>query len=74
MCVIVHTICFFLSKICSFTLPFALLFAVRFVSSVLPPGSEDLKGNEVETIIAFKNALGLEDPDAAALHMEVFLN
>ncbi|CAI0399640.1 unnamed protein product [Linum tenue] len=43
----------------------------RFVSSVLPPGSEDLKGNEVETIINFKNALGIDDPDAAAMHMEI---
>ncbi|CAI0549087.1 unnamed protein product [Linum tenue] len=43
----------------------------RFVSSVLPPGSEDLKGNEVETIINFKKALGIDDPDAAAMHMEI---
>ncbi|XXG39938.1 hypothetical protein AAC387_Pa01g0770 [Persea americana] len=43
----------------------------RFVSSVLPPGSENLKGNEVETIIKFKNALGIDDPDAAAVHMEI---
>lgn len=44
------------------------------MSSVLPPGGEDLKGNEVETIIKFKNALGIEDPDAAAMHMEVKSN
>ncbi|XP_052194994.1 protein TIC110, chloroplastic [Diospyros lotus] len=43
----------------------------RFVSSVLPPGSEDLKGNEVETIIKFKSALGIDDPDAATMHMEI---
>eukprot|EP00262_Sarcandra_glabra_P000062 TRINITY_DN1007_c0_g1_i1.p1 TRINITY_DN1007_c0_g1~~TRINITY_DN1007_c0_g1_i1.p1 ORF type:complete len:1009 (+),score=231.90 TRINITY_DN1007_c0_g1_i1:113-3139(+) len=43
----------------------------RFVSSVLPPGNENLKGNEVETIIKFKNALGIDDPDAAAVHMEI---
>ncbi|KAF5954351.1 hypothetical protein HYC85_007207 [Camellia sinensis] len=43
----------------------------RFVSAVLPPGSEDLKGNEVETIIKFKNALGIDDPDAAAMHVEI---
>ncbi|KAJ8751342.1 hypothetical protein K2173_016530 [Erythroxylum novogranatense] len=43
----------------------------RFVTSVLPPGGEDLKGNEVETIINFKNALGIDDPDAAAMHMEI---
>ncbi|KAJ4837864.1 hypothetical protein Tsubulata_019747 [Turnera subulata] len=43
----------------------------RFVASVLPPGSEDLKGNEVEMITEFKNALGIEDEDAAAMHIEV---
>ncbi|CAN1266358.1 Protein TIC110, chloroplastic [Linum perenne] len=43
----------------------------RFVSSVLPPGSQELKGNEVETIINFKNALGIDDPDAAAMHLEI---
>nr|DAD24411.1 TPA_asm: hypothetical protein HUJ06_025875 [Nelumbo nucifera] len=43
----------------------------RFVSSVLPPGGENLKGNEVETIIKFKSALGIDDPDAAAVHMEI---
>ncbi|KAL2488562.1 protein TIC [Forsythia ovata] len=43
----------------------------QFVSSVLPPGSEDLKGSEVETIIKFKNSLGIDDPDAAAMHMEI---
>ncbi|XP_010256257.1 PREDICTED: protein TIC110, chloroplastic-like [Nelumbo nucifera] len=43
----------------------------RFVSSVLPPGSENLKGNEVDTIIKFRSALGIDDPDAAAVHMEI---
>lgn len=43
----------------------------RFVSSVLPPGNEDLKGTEVETIVKFKNALGIDDPDAANMHVEV---
>ncbi|KAG8387928.1 hypothetical protein BUALT_Bualt02G0072300 [Buddleja alternifolia] len=43
----------------------------RFVSAVLPPGNEDLKGDEVETIIQFKNSLGIDDPDAAAMHMEI---
>ncbi|KAF9594954.1 hypothetical protein IFM89_035524 [Coptis chinensis] len=42
-----------------------------FVSSILPPGGENLKGNEVETIIKFKSALGIDDPDAAAVHMEI---
>ncbi|PKU65373.1 Protein TIC110, chloroplastic [Dendrobium catenatum] len=43
----------------------------RFVSSVIPPGAENLKGNEVEAIIKFKNALGIDDPDAASVHMEI---
>ncbi|CAI9107113.1 OLC1v1006401C1 [Oldenlandia corymbosa var. corymbosa] len=43
----------------------------RYLSSVLPPGSEDLKGDEVEKIMKFKSALGLDDPDAAAMHMEI---
>nr|AAG13554.1 putative chloroplast inner envelope protein [Oryza sativa Japonica Group] len=44
----------------------------RFLYSVLPPGDEDLKGDEVQTIIKFKNALGLDDVDAANMHMEAF--
>ena len=43
------------------------------MSFALPPGSEELKGDEADTIINFKNALGIDDPDAAAMHMEVFL-
>ncbi|XAR58860.1 hypothetical protein NMG60_11014426 [Bertholletia excelsa] len=43
----------------------------RFVSATLSLGSEDLKGNEFEAIIRFKNALGIDDPDAAAMHMEI---
>ncbi|KAF6152633.1 hypothetical protein GIB67_008070 [Kingdonia uniflora] len=42
-----------------------------FILSVLPPGSEPLKGNEVEAIIKFKDALGLDDPDAASVHIEI---
>ncbi|XP_072984067.1 protein TIC110, chloroplastic isoform X2 [Typha latifolia] len=42
-----------------------------FVSSVLPPGGENLRGNEVEIIIKFKQALGIDDPDAANVHMEI---
>lgn len=45
----------------------------RFVSSVLPPGSQGLKGDEVDVIVKFKNALGMDDPEAAAMHMEVLL-
>ncbi|KAL0458855.1 UNVERIFIED_CONTAM: protein, chloroplastic [Sesamum latifolium] len=46
----------------------------RFVSAILPPENEDLKGDEVETIIKFKSSLGIDDPDAAAMHMEVALH
>jgi hypothetical protein len=42
-----------------------------FVYSVLPPGHENLKGTEVEAIIKFKRALGLDDVDAANMHMVV---
>ncbi|XP_016166235.1 protein TIC110, chloroplastic [Arachis ipaensis] len=43
----------------------------EFVSSVLPPGGEELKGDEVDRIISFKNSIGIDDPDAAAMHMEI---
>lgn len=43
----------------------------RFVTGVIPSGNDDLKGDEADTIIMFKNALGLEDPDAAAVHIEI---
>lgn len=45
----------------------------RFVQSVLPPGNEELNGSEVDSIIRFKSALGIDDPEAAAMHMEVLL-
>jgi len=38
---------------------------------VIPPGGEELKGDEVDRIVNFKNSLGLDDPDAAGVHMEV---
>ena len=38
---------------------------------MLPEGSDDLKGDEVETIVKFKNALGIDDPEAANMHIEV---
>ncbi|XP_057549314.1 protein TIC110, chloroplastic [Amaranthus tricolor] len=44
---------------------------LRFISSVLPSGNENLKGDEVETIIKFKNGLGIDDPDAANMHIEL---
>ncbi|XP_004296031.1 PREDICTED: protein TIC110, chloroplastic-like [Fragaria vesca subsp. vesca] len=43
----------------------------RFVTSVIPPGSEELRGDEVDTILNFKNALGIQDPEAASMHMEI---
>ncbi|MCH83628.1 protein TIC110 chloroplastic-like, partial [Trifolium medium] len=42
-----------------------------YVFSVIPPGGEELKGDEVDRIVNFKNSLGLDDPDAAAVHMEI---
>ncbi|KAJ0547432.1 hypothetical protein HanOQP8_Chr08g0291311 [Helianthus annuus] len=43
----------------------------RYVLSVLPSDGEDLKGDEADIIIKFKNSLGIDDPDAAAMHMEI---
>ncbi|KAM1099304.1 hypothetical protein TB2_005799 [Malus domestica] len=43
----------------------------RFVTSVLPPGAQELKGDEVDTIVSFKNSLGIDDPEAASMHMEI---
>ncbi|XP_045827336.1 protein TIC110, chloroplastic-like [Trifolium pratense] len=43
----------------------------EYVFSVIPPGGEELKGDEVDRIANFKNSLGLDDPDAAAVHMEI---
>ncbi|WVZ59445.1 hypothetical protein U9M48_009585 [Paspalum notatum var. saurae] len=43
----------------------------RYIYSVLPPADEDLKGTEVQAIIKFKRALGLDDVDAANMHMEI---
>ncbi|KAJ9565110.1 hypothetical protein OSB04_001076 [Centaurea solstitialis] len=34
-------------------------------------GGEDLNGDEADIIIKFKNSLGIDDPDAAAMHMEI---
>ncbi|GAY58894.1 hypothetical protein CUMW_190310 [Citrus unshiu] len=45
--------------------------ASKFVTSVLPPGGEDLRGDEVDKIVQFKKALGIDDPDAAAMHVEI---
>ncbi|XP_057442164.1 protein TIC110, chloroplastic [Lotus japonicus] len=43
----------------------------EFVSSVFPPAGEDLRGDEVDRIVSFKNSLGIDDPDAANMHMEI---
>lgn len=45
----------------------------RYVSAVLPMGSEELRGDEAQAIIKFKNALGIDDPDAASMHIEVLV-
>ena len=57
----------------TFLVIFSINLSFKFVSFALPPGSEELKGDEADTIINFKKALGIDDPDAAAMHMEVFL-
>lgn len=38
---------------------------------MLPTEGQSLKGDEVAKIVKFKNALGIDEPDAAAMHMEV---
>ncbi|CAM6105340.1 unnamed protein product [Calypogeia fissa] len=43
----------------------------RFITNTIPPGNEDLEGDEADEIIKFKNALGLEDPEAASVHIEI---
>ncbi|CAN4128372.1 unnamed protein product [Withania somnifera] len=43
----------------------------RYVSAVLHTRTEELRGDEVDSIIKFKNALGIDDPDAADMHMEI---
>ncbi|KAJ0236048.1 Protein TIC110 [Hirschfeldia incana] len=43
----------------------------RYVTSVLPAEGQSLKGDEVEKIVKFKSALGIDDPDAASMHMEI---
>ncbi|CAI5513105.1 unnamed protein product [Closterium sp. Naga37s-1] len=42
----------------------------KFVSSVIPPGNEPLRGDESDLISRFKASMGLEDEDAAAAHIE----
>ena len=49
-----------------------LCILIRYVTSVLPAEGQSLKGDEVEKIVKFKSALGIDDPDAASMHMEVF--
>ena len=49
-----------------------ILILVRYVTSVLPAEGQSLKGDEVDKIVKFKSALGIDDPDAASMHMEVF--
>ncbi|KAH0862016.1 hypothetical protein HID58_079227 [Brassica napus] len=42
-----------------------------YVTSVLPAEGQSLKGDEVDKIVKFKSALGIDDPDAASMHMEI---
>ena len=41
-----------------------------YMQSVLPGNDEPLKGDEHLKLLAFKDGLGLEDSDAAAVHIE----
>eukprot|EP00271_Cylindrocystis_brebissonii_P002637 TRINITY_DN13403_c0_g1_i1.p1 TRINITY_DN13403_c0_g1~~TRINITY_DN13403_c0_g1_i1.p1 ORF type:complete len:1135 (-),score=312.95 TRINITY_DN13403_c0_g1_i1:1036-4398(-) len=44
----------------------------RYLEAIIPQGATDsLGGHEVEAIKRFKGVLGLDDDDAAAMHMEV---
>eukprot|EP00897_Mesotaenium_endlicherianum_P003286 jgi/Mesen1/2986/ME000176S02024 len=43
----------------------------RFVTEIIPPGNENLRGDEAESIVRFKQSLGLEDDDAANVHIEI---
>lgn len=51
---------------------FCVLILIRYVTSVLPAEGQSLKGDEVEKIVKFKSALGIDEPNAASMHMEVF--
>eukprot|EP00898_Chlorokybus_atmophyticus_P004586 jgi/Chlat1/5128/Chrsp33S08967 len=42
-----------------------------YLSNMIPRGDEPLVGDEAERLRVFKDALGLEDRDAADVHMEV---
>ncbi|KAK3247525.1 hypothetical protein CYMTET_42978 [Cymbomonas tetramitiformis] len=43
----------------------------HYLSNVLPPGDLPLGGWEAEALLSFKSALGLDDQDAADVHIEV---
>jgi len=43
----------------------------HYLTSVMPPGDVPLGGWEAEALSSFKEALGLEDADAAEVHIEV---
>ncbi|CAD7702465.1 unnamed protein product [Ostreobium quekettii] len=43
----------------------------QFLESMIPPGDEPMTGMEPGKLISFKDALGLGDEDAAAVHMDV---
>jgi hypothetical protein len=42
-----------------------------YLESAIPPGDVPLRGDEAESIRAFKEALGLSDEDAAPVHIDV---
>lgn len=59
---VIFPVCFFTAVHCT---------GHRFVTGIIPPGNEELKGDEADQIRCFKDALGLEDPEAASVHIEV---
>lgn len=43
----------------------------RYLESCVPTGEASLTGKEAAKLVAFKNALGISDEQAAMVHMEV---
>jgi len=43
----------------------------QYLEAMIPSGEKQLNGDEAPSVLAFKNALGLSDEDAAPVHIEV---
>jgi len=57
--------------VCPLVYPWCPCVCCRLVWAVLPPGNDPLRGTEVDMICQFKASLGLEDEDAAGVHIEI---